>query len=62
MISDRFEVSDKNIDLDGKEDSVKNSSQKIGGNRIVNDASFGIEFFGQRAPKTARLNDESHIK
>ena len=52
MISDRFEVSDKNIDLDGKEDSVKNSSQKIGGNRIVNDASFGIEFFGQRAPKT----------
>ena len=26
VISDRFEVSDKNTDLDGKEDSVKNSS------------------------------------
>ena len=62
MISDRFEVSDKNIDLDGKEDSVKNLSQRVGDNRIENDASFGIEFLGSRRPKTSRPPDESHIK
>ena len=62
VISDRFEVSGKNIDI-GNKDLASNQSisQKMQSNYIDRQGSFGGEFLRPRTPST-KLTDEAQMK
>ena len=62
MISDRFEVSGKNIDLGNNESSVKSISSKVQHNFMEKQGSFGGEFIRPRTPKITNSTDEAQIK